>query len=147
MLLSEFKNALSSIEELTFVLPDGKTVPSHFHLTEIGEVSKHFIDCGGVERLEKVVNFQLWEANDVDHRLAPKKCMNIIQLSEKVLGIGDLEIEVEHQSATIGKYGLAFENNRFLLTPKFTNCLAKDKCGIPEEKLKVNECTPGGGCC
>ena len=73
--------------------------------------------------------------------------MDIIQLSEKVLGIGDLEIEVEHQSATIGKYGLAFENNRFLLTPKSTNCLAKDKCGIPEEKLKVNECTPGGGCC
>jgi len=147
MLLSEFKKAVSSMDELTFVLPNGKMVPSHFHLTEIGEISKHFIDCGGVERLEKVVNFQLWEANDVDHRLVPQRCLDIIQLSEKVLKIGDLEIEVEYQDTTISKYGLELENNNFLLTPKFTDCLAKDKCDIPEEKLPENACIPGGGCC
>ena len=135
------------MDELTFVLPNGKMVPSHFHLTEIGEISKHFIDCGGVERLEKVVNFQLWEANDVDHRLVPQRCLDIIQLSEKVLKIGDLEIEVEYQDTTISKYGLELENNNFLLTPKFTDCLAKDKCDIPEEKLPENACIPGGGCC
>ena len=149
MLLSEFKSALSSMNELTFVLPNGKFIPSHFHITEVGEVSKHFIDCGGVVRLEKVVNFQLWEANDIDHLLAPKKCMDIIELSEKKLGIDDLEIEVEYQSETIGKYDLKLENNHFILESKFTNCLAQDKCGIPEDKLKapVASCTPGGGCC
>ncbi len=155
MKLSEFKTNLNSVEILNFILPNGTKVPNHFHITEVGEISKHFIDCGGTERFEKVVNFQLWEANDFDHRLAPQKLTNIIQLSEKVLGIGDLEIEVEYQTETISKYGLEFENGNFLLVSKHTNCLASDKCGIPAEKLKVNlidlskenTCTPGGGCC
>jgi hypothetical protein len=34
---------------------------------------KNFIDCGGKVRNETVVNFQLWNANDFEHRLKPKK--------------------------------------------------------------------------
>lgn len=156
MKLSTFKTNLNSVTSLNFILPNGTFVPSHFHVTEVGEVTKHFIDCGGTERIEKVVNFQLWEANDIDHRLAPQKLKDIILLSEKVLSIGDLDIEVEYQTDTISKYGLEFENGNFLLVSKQTNCLAQDKCGIPAEKLKVNlvdinkkanTCTPGGGCC
>lgn len=103
------------------------------------------------------MNFQLWEANDIDHRLAPIKLLNIIDLSEKALGIKDLEIEIEYQAATIGRYGLEFNGKDFLLTNKQTNCLAQDKCGIPPEKLKVNLkelqnsaascCSPNSGCC
>jgi len=158
MKLSEFKNQLSSITELNFVLPNGTIVPQHFHVTEVGQVTKHFIDCGGTVRNEIVVNFQLWEANDFDHRLAPQKLKDIIALSEKVLGIQDAEIEVEYQSDTIGKYGVEFNGKQFNLTSKLTACLASDKCGIPVEKLKVNLkdlqtentgscCTPGGKCC
>ena len=116
MKLSEFKTQLSTVKELNFVLPNGTVVPSHFHITEVGQVTKHFIDCGGTVRNEKVVNFQLWEANDFDHRLAPQKLSDIIALSEKQLGIEDAEIEVEHQSDTISKFGLEFSNGKFLLT-------------------------------
>lgn len=156
MKLSEFKEQLNKVNELNFVLPNGKSVPQHFHVTEVGSITKHFIDCGGTVRNEKVVNFQLWEANDFDHRLAPKKLNDIIALSEKVLGVEDGEIEVEYQSDTIGKYGLAFNGVDFELTSKQTNCLASDSCGIPKEKLKLSLselqnnascCTPGGGCC
>lgn len=157
MKLSDLKNKLSSIEELNFILPNGTNVPSHFHVTEVGQINKHFIDCGGTERYEKTVSFQLWEANDFDHRIAPEKLMSIISLSEKVLKIEDAEIEVEYQTETISKYGIEFENGNFLLTSKHTNCLASDSCGIPKEKLKVNladlseektnSCSPGGGCC
>jgi len=156
MKLAAFKEKLSSIENLNFILPNGTFVSNHFHVTEVGEISKHFIDCGGTERIEKVINFQLWEANDFDHRLAPSKLQKIIALSEKMLGIGNLEIEVEYQTETISKYGIEFENGNFLLVSKHTNCLAQDKCEIPTEKLKVNlvdlssgqaTCTPGGGCC
>jgi hypothetical protein len=132
-------------------------VPEHFHVTEVGLITKHFIDCGGTERIEKVANFQLWNANDFDHRLKPQKLLNIIELSERKLGMGDLEVEVEYQSDTIGKYGLDFDGNRFILTSKVTACLASDACGIPTEKIKVKiadlqtvaqaSCTPGGGCC
>jgi hypothetical protein len=157
MKLSDFKKNLSSVKELNFVLPNGAFVPKHFHVTEVGQVTKHFIDCGGVVRNEKTVNFQLWEAGDFDHRLAPQKLADIIALSEKVLGVEDADIEVEYQSNTIGKYNLEFNGENFLLTSTQTNCLALDKCGIPTEKLKVNLselqsndqscCTPGGKCC
>lgn len=157
MKLSEIKSHLNTLQTIAFQLPDGTLVPNHFHVTEVGKVTKHFIDCGGTVRHEEVVNFQLWEANDYDHRLHPEKLLKIIELSQNKLDIGDLEIEVEYQGATIGKYGLDFDGKNFLLTTKMTDCLAKDNCGIPQEKKKVSLsqlqtaeagcCSPGGGCC
>src|SRR4051812_22038228 len=104
MKLSEIKTHLSTATAVNFELPNGSMVPENFHVTEVGVIAKHFIDCGGTVRNENVANFQLWNANDTDHRLKPQKLLNIIALSEKVLGIEDLEIEVEYQSDTIGKY-------------------------------------------
>ena len=157
MKLSALKQQLASATELTFHLPDGTLVPRHFHVTEVGQVTKHFIDCGGTVRHEKLVSFQLWEAGDFDHRLAPQKLRGIIELSEKVLGIEDAEIEVEYQAGTIGKYGLEFDGTKFLLTAKHTACLASEACGAPaqKQKMKLSEiqaqsnacCAPGGGCC
>lgn len=154
MNLSEVKNILKQVKTIAFELPNGTLVPNHFHVTEIGEITKKFIDCGGTVRDEKVVNFQLWNANDYDHRLHPEKLVNIIELSEKILGIKDSEVEVEYQADTIGKYGLDFNGTHFLLTSKQTNCLAQDQCGIPpKQKVKLadipvsNSCAPGSGCC
>lgn len=155
MKLSEIKNILKDLKTIAFQLPNGDLVPNHFHVTEVGKITKHFIDCGGTVRKEEVVNFQLWNANDYDHRLHPEKLVNIITLSEDILGIEGLEIEVEYQAETIGKFGLEFNGTAFLLTNKQTDCLAPDKCGIPEEKQKIkmadipagNSCAPGSGCC
>ena len=76
---------------------------------------------------------------------------------EKKISQDDLELEVEYQSETIGKYGLAINGDQLQLLPTQTNCLAQDQCGIPTEKIKMNLselgtarascCTPGGGCC
>jgi hypothetical protein len=153
MKISEIKHALAGLEAISFLLPDGTQLPAHFHVTEVGLVSKHFIDCGGVERRETAANFQLWEAGDYDHRLAPQKFLHILNLSEKILGSEDLDIEVEYQQATIGKFGLRFDGQDFHLTPKQTACLAQDACGIPATpqfalpQLQIAACTPGGGCC
>jgi hypothetical protein len=157
MKLSEFKSNLTGMTTVSFQLPDGSTVPAHFHITEVGHVQKRFIDCGGTTRLEDRICFQLWEAEDFDHRLQAEKLMKIIELSERTLNLPDEEIEVEYQSATIGKYQLAFNGNSFELLTTQTACLAEDKCGIPPSKLKLNlvelspytktTCTPGGGCC
>ena len=155
MKLSDIKRLLSTAEALNFELQNGTAVPEHFHVTEIGVVTKHFIDCGGTIRNEKVANFQLWDANDFDHRLKPQKLLNIIKLSEEKLGMEDLEIEVEYQSETIGKYDLDFNGKTFVLVSKQTACLASDSCGIPLDKQKIilsemsqqTTCTPGGGCC
>lgn len=155
MKLPEVKNHLKNLKTISFQLPDGELVPGHFHVTEVGKVSKHFIDCGGVIRKEEVVNFQLWNADDYDHRLHPEKLAQIIELSEEKLNIDDeLTVEVEYQGRSIETFSLDFEGSNFLLVNKQTDCLAKDQCGIPAEKPKVKmadlnttTCTPGGGCC
>ena len=156
MKLSEIKAILPNLENVEFQAPDGSFVPEHFHVTEVGSIHKQFIDCGGTIRKETVVNFQLWNANDFEHRLKPGKLLKIIQLSEEKLGIEDNEIEVEYQGETIGKYHLGFNGTHFVLLPTTTACLAADECGIPVEKEKValkelgnssSCCTPGGGCC
>ncbi len=158
MKISEFKEILKTKTEIEFELPSGDLVPRHFHVTEVGQIDKLFIDCGGTIRKERKVNFQLWEAEDYDHRLHPEKLVSIINLSEQKLQISDDEIEVEYQGDTIGKYNLEYDGSKFLLTSTLTDCLAKDKCGIPEDKIKTplsglgknqneSNCTPGSGCC
>ena len=156
MKLLEVKEKLKQLKTLGFQLPTGEMVSGHFHVTEVGKISKHFIDCGGMVRREEVVSFQLWEADDYDHRLHPEKLIHIIELAQKTLGIGDtLEVEVEYQGPTIGKYGLEVDGSHFMLTTKMTDCLAKDKCGVPQEKPKIRLsqiagepcCSPDGNCC
>ena len=155
MTLHQLKEQLQQQTTLAFELPNGSLVPNHFHVTEVGKVTKHFIDCGGVIRKEEVVNLQLWEADDYDHRLHPEKMLQILTLSEKAFNLQDHEIEVEYQGEeTIGKYNLDFDGVNFLLTSKVTACLAIDACGISVEKTKVDipevqssGCDPTSGCC
>lgn len=152
MKLSELKQIIPTLDNVEFQLENGAFVPEHFHVTEVGQVIKNFIDCGGVTRSETTVNFQLWDANNFEHRLKPGKLLKIIQLSEEKLNIEDGEIEVEYQGETIGKFGLDFNGKNFILTNKTTACLATDACGIPPEKMKVqlteiSKCAPNSGCC
>jgi len=153
MKLSEFKTILSDKMFIEFQLESGEKVPTHFHVTEVGVISKHFIDCGGTERKENVVNFQLWYSDDYDHRLSAEKLNHIIALSEKQLRIDDsLEIEVEYQSDTIGKFGIAHKDGIFVLTSKQTACLAEDACGVDSPKVSLSvlgggSCDPNSGCC
>lgn len=151
MILSKFKQHLKTVTEVTFLKPDGNNIPKHFHITEVGQIDKRFIDCGGTVRNENVISMQLWESVDVWHKLEPNKLNTIIELSEKKLDIGDHQIEIEYQGETIGKYGVEFDNGIFQLTNTNTACLASDKCGIPSfETIKEEPqscCTPGGGCC
>ncbi len=151
MKISDFKIHLSNVTKVTFLLPNRSKVPEHFHVTELGIITKNYIDCGGTIRNEEVANFQLWTAEDFEHRIHPQKIIDIINIAEEKLGLKDLEIEVEYQSETIGKYGLQFSEGEFYLIPSQTDCLAKDKCGIPDEKISITDsapsCSADSGCC
>jgi hypothetical protein len=159
MKLSAFKQALTTFENtISFQLPNGTYVPAHFHVTEVGKLTRHFIDCGGVVRNTDVINFQLWIEKDIDHRLTPTKLNGIIEKSQALLFLPDAEIEVEYQQETIGKFNVEFENGVFQLKNTLTTCLAPDACGVPEAKQKIQLkviatkssdacCTPGSSCC
>ena len=119
------------------VLPGGEAVPQHFHVTEIGGVRKDFIDCGGTQRVNSTCLIQCWVATDVDHRIGTKKVLKIVEMGEKVLAGDFLPVEIEYEERVISQYPLddlevTNEAVVFRLTTKHTDCLAKEKCGIPE---------------
>jgi len=156
MTLQELKNQLSASSNLNFALPNGKLIPQYFHITEVGKETREFIDCGGTFRKEVVVNFQLWCADDYDHRLKPKKLLNIIRLSEKKLDLNpESPVEVEYQGSTIETYQLRYDHGLFRLIADKTDCLAKDQCGIPQDfqndvnasEKNVASCSPESNCC
>jgi hypothetical protein len=153
MLITAFKQTLRELDTLKFQLPNGEFVPAHFHITEVGNITRNFIDCGGVQRQENKLNLQLWVASDTDHRLDPTNLLNILQLAEKQLGNSNVEVEVEYQQSTIGRYKLAFNGAVFQLINTQTACLALNQCGIPQEKPRVRvtasglSCNPNSGCC
>lgn len=156
MKISKFIEHLKQLNSLTILNANGTLVPQHFHITEAGLTTRHFIDCGSTIRIEKFVNLQVWVAGDVEHRLAPSKLIKILDIAQPFINDGDLEVEIEYQGDTIGRYGLDFLNGAFQLLPKQTNCLASDHCGIPDDKMKLELsslkagsscCAPGGGCC
>lgn len=157
MKLSQLQAALGTMEGVTFKLPDGTEVPAHFHVTEVGAVTKHYIDCGGTLRQDVSISMQLWQASDYDHRLQASKLSNILELAKSTLQLPDAEVEVEYQGAsTIERYALTTTKDGLQLLPIETACLALDACGVGD-KVKVNlagavatatnYCSPDGGCC
>lgn len=156
-MLSEFRQSLNQVESLVIELPTGKLVAPHAHVTEVGKITRNFVDCGGVVRTTEAINVQLWEATDYDHRLDPAKLEKILEKTAEMLGLPDGEIEVEYQGHTVEKYGLEFTGKHFKLTPTYTDCLAKSACTTPAASvvkpvvsslpIVQSSCKPGSGCC
>ena len=153
MKLSTFKKTLSELDTLKFQLPDGHFVPAHFHITEVGNLTRNYIDCGGIVRQENKLTIQLWVASDNDHRLKPDKVLDILKLAEKQFELSNIDVEVEYQQSTIGRFKLAFDGSVYQLINTHTTCLAQDKCGISQEKPRVRltpkglSCNPESNCC
>jgi hypothetical protein len=140
MKLSQLRKVLESHPEKfpRFVLPDGDQVPAHFHLTEVGHVTKNFIDCGGTIRKTESGVLQLWvNDSDADHRLTAGRMAKILALGQRVLPQHDLEIEVEYDDCAISQFpltGIEISGHYldFTMTTKHTDCLAREKCGVDD---------------
>tara|TARA_R110000824_G_scaffold227009_2_gene414814 strand:+ start:233 stop:736 length:504 start_codon:yes stop_codon:yes gene_type:complete len=137
MTIQELKDTLTRQQhtkgDLLFKLDNGLIIPPYFHITEMGIKTKHFVDCGGTLRSEQKITFQIWTADDFNHRLTPSKFLEIINkaLSLPYFQNCNLDVEMEYQDHTIGLYSLEKgEGLTYLLKSKKTNCLAPDKCGI-----------------
>lgn len=159
MNLTELKNVLQTLTTVELHLPDHSSVPAHYHITEVGQVQKQFVDCGGTFRTLNTIRLQLWVSTDSDHRLTADKWLGILAKAEQQLGLKDVEIEIEYQANTIQVYRLSAQAGQLLLLNTYTECLAPDLCGIPAQKktIKLADltpansnatcCQPGGNCC
>jgi len=134
-------------------LPTGDRLPNHFHVTEVGKVTKDFVDCGGVRRLEQTCVLQTLVANDFDHRLSTDKLSMILDKSA-ALGLKEsLEVDVEIQGTTSEIYRVGTVESRdghlvLKLQNKETACLAPDQCGLEVVMLGGKSgCSGQSGCC
>jgi hypothetical protein len=138
MNLTEFTNIVSTHPDklMRFVLPNGKSVPPSYHITEVGHSKKDFIDCGGTVRTTSACLLQAWvAANDEDHRLVAGKLAAILKMAGKVLPSDDLPVELEYEAPIISQFAIAGSEIAddaivFRLEHKHTDCLAKESCGL-----------------
>jgi len=147
MNLIELKKALAEhpAKTIRFVLPTGSAAPPHAHVTEVAQIDKRFIDCGGTFRTDSVCRLQTWFADDTDHRLSAGKLLSILAKSGDFIKDGSIEVEVEHEAPFISQFPItSLEVDGDLLVVqlgiKHTDCLAKDRCLPP--KLAVNPFAP-----
>src|SRR5438034_160897 len=107
MNLSELKTALRAHPDrlLRLILPDGDAIPAQFHVTEVGHVTKQFIDCGGTVRSLESCLLQTWvPEGETDHQMTAGKLAKILDLSRKVIPSDDLSVEVEYDCSVVGQY-------------------------------------------
>jgi hypothetical protein len=136
---------------IRIVLPDGDPIPAHFHVTEVGHVTRRFIDCGGTVRLLESCLLQTWvPEGGTDHRLTAGKLAKILEISRQIVPSEELETELEYDCCVVGQYTI--ENVEvhgdalvFMLGNKKTDCLARESCGV-EPAASASGCCGGGGC-
>jgi hypothetical protein len=150
MKLAQFKELLKNNPEKFFSLqlPGGASVPQAFHVTEVGYVSKTFIDCGGKVHTVQTCQLQAWIGPDVDHRIEAGKMASILNKAQAIVPNDFLDLEIEYEDEVISQYqvGEAVVSDDAVtlhLTHKHTDCLAQELCIVPAG----GGCTPGGGCC
>jgi hypothetical protein len=153
-------------QSLRIVLPNGEAVAPHFHITEVGHVTKSFMDCGGTRRKTESCLLQIWVFLDLHHRLDTSKLANILRIAGDVLPSLDLPVEIEHEAGVVSQYPVtagSSDGRTLTLTTglKHTACLAMDLCCAPpatatpaatattnKPHIKAGACcSPASGCC
>lgn len=151
MKLRELKSVLHDHPALLvrFVLPSGDEIPPSYHVTEVGQVSKVFVDCGGQVHSELKCVLQTWLGTDPTHRLNAGRLGRILELGRSVVATDDLDVEVEYEDAVISLFAVGDWSKRddalvFELTARHTDCLAKAYC--EPSKSEDACCEPAGRC-
>jgi hypothetical protein len=138
MNFGELKKALAGRDAqlIRFRFVAGGEIEIHCHVTEIGKVTKDFVDCGGVRRTVETCVIQTFVYSDTDHRVTANTFSKIVKASGPLGLSDDLPVDVEYQtSETIGVFSVSEvtcsdEEVSFSLASKATACLAPDLCGI-----------------
>ncbi|MDG4812634.1 DUF6428 family protein [Hydrogenovibrio sp. 3SP14C1] len=158
MFFTEFQRILKehSSKRLKFVLPDGNSVPEHFHITDVGSVFRHFIDCGGQLREESYVQIQLWLGADKEHRITSETATKILQQSQPVLNkiqqLESCEVMIEYQTMLTALYSIREMKNTeaeiiFFLEATKTQCLAALRHEQEKKQGYESSCCSKDSCC
>ncbi len=134
MKIDEFRSLLSSNpgKGVVFFL-EGRELPLHLHVTEIGRETRDFLDCGGTRRKRERCVLQLWVGEDVDHRLTSDKLSGIVDMGSVLFEHDIPEVWAEWEIGSVSQYPLSSVrvsggNVLVGLGEHHTACLAPGKC-------------------
>jgi hypothetical protein len=132
-----------------FVLPDGDYIPAHAHVTEVGHVVRHFIDCGGLTGKEEKVVLQTHVGNDTEHRLRSDRFAKILELGNRVIPSADLNVDVEYDCCVVAQYPIAearpeSEHLNLILRRGRTQCRAQER---RDSETAARCCATSVTCC
>src|SRR3954468_8858113 len=140
MNISELKASLSRYPKHTvrFALPTGSRIPPHAHVTEVAQIDKKFVDCGGTFRTDSGCGLQTWVPDATGHRLTAGKLFGIWEKARGLIKDDGLEVEIEHEAPFISQFPIVEvkpEGDSLVLAlgGKHTDCLAKDRCLPPKQ--------------
>lgn len=149
MKLRELKELLQANSEKQFLLqlPNAQQVPVSFHITEVGQINKTFIDCGGKVHSQQTCQLQAWVGPDEDHRIEAGKMASILEIARSIVPNDDIDIEIEYEDTVISQYpvqGATVSEDAvtLVLTTRHTDCLARELCIVPSS----GGCGPVGCC-
>lgn len=142
---------------IEFYLPDGTQIPKNFHITDVGSVFRHFIDCGGKIRNESYIQIQLWLGKDIEHRLNGQTVSTILKHSSVVLGkLSDLqnaEVIMEYKEKLTSQYPIkkievSNKSIKCYLEEIQTQCLAALRHEDEKRNIEVSDncCNSKCGC-
>jgi Family of unknown function (DUF6428) len=151
MTLRKLHSVLQTNPELfpRFVLPDGDYIPAHAHVTEVGHVVRHFIDCGGLTGKEERAVLQTHVGNDTDHRLRSDVFAKILELGNRVIPSADLDVDVEYDCCVVSQYPIADarpdgEHLNLILRRGRTQCRAQER---RDTETAARSCATSATCC
>jgi hypothetical protein len=137
MKLNALKSLLRQFPKTSprFILPTGRPIPAHVHVTEVGYAVKNFIDCGGVTGKTEAVVLQTHVMNDTEHRLTSHRFARILDLGDRMLPHDRLDVEVEYDCCVVAQYPIAEakpmgEHLDLILANKRTQCLARERAKV-----------------
>lgn len=131
-----------------FILPSGESIPAHAHVTEVADVTRNFIDCGGITGREEKALLQTHVGDDIDHRLTASRLTKILDLGRRVLTSTDLDVEIEYDCCVVAHYPISEMKPRgdyldIILGRSRTKCRPRERRAIAAEEC----CSTTSACC
>ena len=158
MIFKEFQRILyaNPAKQIRFILPNGETVPKHYHITDVCSVFKNAIDCSGHTREEAHVHIQLWLGADKEHHLHSDTAVKILQQSQEILkqitDLANTPVVIEYQTEVTGLYQIREANISeseivFTLQNIQTQCLAALRHEQEKQSGSSTSCCQQNKCC
>ncbi len=138
---------------IIFTLPNGETVPASFHITDLGVINKHLIDCGGQTRIEEQIHIQLWVGKDNDHRVTTDIANQILNKIQQIIGTIQnpkaTEVLVEYQLNwhDMPVFSLFAVSEIQVSDTELNICLSTIKTTCLAAERSNSECGVSEGCC